>query len=513
MENQNNHIHPVLEVRNVSKEFSGIYALKNVDLLIYPGEVTAIIGENGAGKSTLMKIISGVYKEYEGDVFLNGKKTGYRSPKEASEQGVIIIHQELNLIPYLTITQNLFLGNELINRFGLLDGSGMRKKAKELLSRLHLEVDPDLPVNHLRIGQQQLVEIAKALLLESKVMIMDEPTSAISDHEVALLFEIINDLKAKGVAIVYISHKINELFEIADRFTVLRDGEKIGSGKMKDTTHDQLIQMMVGRNLSESSRKTGHFQTKEVLRVENLCFRNPENTKDYLVNDVSFSLKKGEVLGICGLMGAGRTELLEAIFGLYSPYVSGKIFIEGVGKQIRCVSDAIEAGIGLVPEDRKLQGLIMSMDLLRNTSLASLDGISKFIFINKRKEEEISKKYIKKLDIQVQTPRMEVQKLSGGNQQKVVIAKWLATHPKILLLDEPTRGIDVGAKTEIYQLISDLAQQGIGIIVVSSELPEILTVSDTILVLSESKLTARLDRADATEEIIMKAALCGKEQN
>ncbi len=513
MENQNNHTKPVLEVRNVSKDFSGIYALKKVDLQIYPGEVTAIIGENGAGKSTLMKIISGVYTEYAGDLFLGGQKVCYKNPKEASAEGVIIIHQELNLIPYLSITENLFLGNELINSFGLLDYPKMRKKAREHLGRLHLDIDPDTQLKQLRVGQQQLVEIAKALLLDSKVLIMDEPTSAISDHEVALLFQIINDLKGKGVAIVYISHKLNELFEIADRFTVLRDGEIVGSGCMKGTTHDQLIQMMVGRSLSESFRKADNLQSKEVLRVENLCFRNPENPKDFLVNCISFSLKKGEVLGICGLMGAGRTEVLEAIFGLYPGHVSGKIFVEGIEIQSKSVADAIRAGIGLVPEDRKLQGLILNMDVARNTSLASLEKISKFNFINKKKEEEISLNFIQKLNTQVKSPWMEVQKLSGGNQQKVVIAKWLATHPKILLLDEPTRGIDVGAKAEIYKLINELAGQGMGIIVVSSELPEILAVSDRILVLSESKMTAALNRDEATEEIIMKAALQGKEQN
>lgn len=511
MENQNNHTKPVLEVRNVSKDFSGIYALKKVDLQIYPGEVTAIIGENGAGKSTLMKIISGVYTEYDGDVILNGEKVCYKNPKEASEQGVIIIHQELNLIPHLTITENLFLGNELINRFGLLDTPKMHKKAKELLARLHLEIHPNTPLNQLRVGQQQLVEIAKALLLESKVLIMDEPTSAISDHEVALLFQIINDLKAKGVAIVYISHKLNELYEIADRYTVLRDGEKIGSGTMKGTTQDQLIQMMVGRNLSDSLNKGEYIRQKEIFRVENLSLRNPENTKDFLLTNIGFTLRKGEVLGICGLMGAGRTELLEAIFGLYPTFISGKIFVEGVEKQIRSVSDAIGAGIGLVPEDRKLQGLILNMDVTRNTSLASLEKISKFNFINKKREEEISLNFIQKLNTQVKSPKMEVQKLSGGNQQKVVIAKWLATNPKILLLDEPTRGIDIGAKAEIYKLINELAGQGMGIIMVSSELPEILAISDTILVLSESKLTAKLAREEATEEIIMKAALCEKE--
>lgn len=511
MQNQNNHSAPVLEIRNVSKDFSGIYALKNIDLQIFPGEVTAIIGENGAGKSTLMKIVSGVYNEYDGDVILNGEKVNFKNPKEASERGVIIIHQELNLIPYLSITENLFLGNELITRLGFLDSPKMHKKAKELLSRIHLDINPDTPLNQLRVGQQQLVEIAKALLLESKVLIMDEPTSAISDHEVALLFEIISDLKAKGVAIVYISHKLNELFEIADRFAVLRDGEKVGEGRMEGTSHDQLIQMMVGRNLADSFRKAENLHKKEVLRVENLCFRNPEKKNDFLVHEISFSLGKGEVLGICGLMGAGRTELLEAIFGLYPSFVSGKIFVDGEEKQIRNVNDAIAAGIALVPEDRKLQGLILHMNVAQNTSLASLDKVSKFNFINKKKEEALSLKFIQKLNTQVKSPKMEVHKLSGGNQQKVVIAKWLATHPKVLLLDEPTRGIDIGAKAEIYKLINELAEQGMGIIVVSSELPEILAVSDAILVMSESKQTAKLNRAEATEEMIMKAALREKE--
>lgn len=513
MENQNSCIKPLLEVKKVSKDFSGIYALKNVDLQIYPGKVTAVIGENGAGKSTLMKIISGVYTEYEGDIILNGKKICYKNPKEASEQGVIIIHQELSLIPYLNITENLFLGNELINRFGFLDTPKMNKKASELLGILHFDVNPDTPLNQLRVGQQQLVEIAKALLLESKVLIMDEPTSAISEHEVTLLFQIINDLKAQGVAIVYISHKLNELFEIADSYTILRDGEMIGSGSMKETSHDQIIQMMVGRDLPESLRKGSNIQSKEILRIENLFFRNPENPKDFLVNDVSFSLRQGEILGIYGLMGAGRTEVLEAIFGLYPTHISGKIFIEGVEKQFRSVSDAISAGIGLVPEDRKLQGLILSMDVMQNTSLASLDRISKYDFIDKKKEDELCTNFIQKLKTQVNSPKMEVNKLSGGNQQKVVIAKWLATNPKILLLDEPTRGIDIGAKMEIYQLINDLAGQGMGIIVVSSELTEILAISDNILVMSESKLTAKLSRQEATEEIIMKAALCEKELN
>ncbi|HKJ42438.1 MAG TPA: sugar ABC transporter ATP-binding protein [Sunxiuqinia sp.] len=511
MEKQNNTPVPILEVRNISKDFSGVYALQNVNLDIYPGEVTAIIGENGAGKSTLMKIISGVHTDYEGDVLLNGKKISFKNPKEAGENGMVIIHQELNLIPYLSITENLFLGNELSNKLGLLDYPQMNKKAKELLARLHLDIAPSTPLNQLRVGQQQLVEIAKALLLESKVLIMDEPTSAISDHEVELLFKIISELKSKGVAIVYISHKLKELFEIADRYMVLRDGKSMGSDIMKGTTHDQLIQLMVGRDLKKSFKKESTIGDKEVLRVENLTFKNPENKNDFLVDDVSFSLREGEILGISGLMGAGRTEVLEAIFGLYPKYVSGKVFVDGVEQNICCVNDAIAAGIALVPEDRKLQGLILNMNVAKNTSLSCLDKISKFNFIDQKNEAELSKQFIQKLNTKVSSSKQIVEKLSGGNQQKVVIAKWLATHPKVLLLDEPTRGIDVGAKSEIYKLISELAAQGMGIVFVSSELPEILAISDNILVLSESKLTAKLNRSEASEEVIMKAALVEKE--
>ncbi|MBN1986257.1 MAG: sugar ABC transporter ATP-binding protein, partial [Prolixibacteraceae bacterium] len=439
---------PILEVKNVSKDFSGVYALKNVDLQIYTGEVTAIIGENGAGKSTLMKIISGVHPDYEGEILLNGKVVTFKNPKEAAEKGIVIIHQELNLIPHLSITENLYLGQELTNALGLLDYQKMHKKSKELLELLKLEIDPRIPVNQLRVGQQQLIEIARALLFDSKVLIMDEPTSAISDSEVELLFSIIKELTAKGVAIVYISHKLNELFKIAQRFEVLRDGEKVGNGIIQETNHETLIKMMVGRDLTKNSRNAGPIHKEEILRVENLSFLNPENKTTYLVNNISFTLHKGEVLGIAGLMGAGRTELLEALFGMHPKSVSGEIFIENKKMKIQSVHDAVHAGLGLVPEDRKLQGLILNMNVEKNSTLASLEQVSKFGFLSKKKEEQLSSYYIKKMNTKVASPKMGVQKLSGGNQQKVVIAKWLATNPKILLLDEPTRGIDVGAKSE-----------------------------------------------------------------
>jgi ribose transport system ATP-binding protein len=512
MESPSN-IKPILEVQNISMHFSGVYALKDVSIEVFPGKVNALIGENGAGKSTLMKLVSGVYRDYEGKILLNDQVVRFANPKEAMNSSVVIIHQELNLFPDLSVAENLFLGQEPLNRLGLVNYQEMHRRTKELLGSLQLSINPTTKIRQLRVGQQQLIEIARALLFDSKVLIMDEPTSAISDHEVRLLFRIINDLKAKGVAIVYISHKLDELFKIADYYTVLRDGRKIGSGMMKETDEAMLIRMMVGRKLAENIGKEEGIGKVEVLRVENLQFRNPLNPDDYLVNNVSFILHRGEVLGIYGLMGAGRTELLEAIFGLFPKHVLGKIFIDGKEKSIRHVSDAIQTGIGLVPEDRKLQGLVMNMNVARNTSLASLNEVSRFSFINRKKEAELSRHFIDKLQTQVALDDMEVEKLSGGNQQKVVIAKWLATHPRILLLDEPTRGIDIGAKAEIYKLIRELAHEGMGIVMVSSELPEILAISDTIMVLSESRQKAILKCSDATEEIIMEAALSEKELN
>ncbi|OFY45883.1 MAG: D-xylose ABC transporter ATP-binding protein [Bacteroidetes bacterium RBG_13_44_24] len=501
---------PVLEVRDISKAFSGIDALRSVSIKIYPGQVNAVIGENGAGKSTLMKIISGIYSNYEGEIFLEGEPVRFNRSREAADKGIVIIHQELNLVPELTIAENIFLGQEPVTRFGLINYQEMHAKTKELLDRLDLSLHPATKTNRLRIGQQQLVEIARALLSDSKVLIMDEPTSAISEHEVKLLFRIIKSLKEKGVAVVYISHKLDELFEIADLFTVLRDGEMIGAGKMAEISYDGLIRMMVGRDLKEMRKRGKPVSDEEILRIENLCLKNPSGKESYLVNKVSFTLHKGEVLGICGLMGAGRTELLESIFGLYPKYVTGRVFVGGSERSIRSINEAIRTGLALVPEDRKLQGLILNMNVDENTSLASLDRISKFSFINKKQEENLSRHFIDKLRTRVASSKMEVSKLSGGNQQKVVIAKWLAVNPQVLLLDEPTRGIDIGAKGEIYDLIDELAGQGMGIVVVSSELTEILAIADTILVMSESRQTLNVKRPEATEELLMKAALAEK---
>ena len=507
----NNSIQADLNIRNVSKDFSGNYALKEVSMQFFPGQVTAVIGENGAGKSTLMKIVSGIYPDYEGEIFYQGEQISIKTPKEAAKKGIVIIHQELNLIPNLSVSENIFLGQELKSRLGLLDYQRMYKKTRELLARLQLDVEPDTPVGQLRVGEQQLVEIARALLFNSRVLIMDEPTSAISVHEVKLLFRIIKELRSQQVSIVYISHKLNELFEIADRYEVLRDGRLVGSGLMQEISHEKLIRLMVGRKIEDRIGNEIDFSGEEVLRVENLCLQNPANKNAPLVQHVSFTLHKGEVIGIYGLMGAGRSELLETIFGLHPKHSSGKINIEENEIEIRNVNTAIEVGIGLVPEDRKFQGLVLNMNVIKNTSLASLKNVSSFGFIDKKKDIELGNKYISKLNTSVPSVQIEVSKLSGGNQQKVVLAKWLATNPKILLLDEPTRGIDIGAKAEIYRLIKELSEQGIGIVIVSSELPEILAISDTILVLSESKLTASLKRNEANEEIIMTAAISEKQ--
>lgn len=502
---------PLLEVKDISKSFSGVQVLKDLNIKVMESRITAVTGENGAGKTTLMKIISGVYTDYEGQIFLNNEEVKFRSTRDAVDKGIIIIHQELNLVPYLSIAENIFMGREPVNRFGMIDYQKMHNKTREILSRLQFDINPAYRVNRLKVGQKQMVEIARALLFKSRLVIMDEPTSALSDHESELLFRIIKDLKNKGVAIIYISHKLDELFRIADNYFILRDGELAGSGGMADITRQEMIQMMVGRKISDvCTEKKEKRSNNEILRVEDLSMKDPQNTKNYKINNINFSLRKGEVLGICGLMGSGRTEVLEAIFGLYPDLVSGRIFIEGKETLIKNVKDAIRQGIALVPEDRSLQGLIMDMDLAKNTSLASLEKICRLSFINKKKETDLADYYTEKLNIQVPSPDIEVRKLSGGNQQKVVIAKWMATNPRILLLDEPTRGIDVGAKAEMYELIRELACKGMGIIAVSSELPEILKISDNIIVLSESKQTANIRRSEANEEIIMKAALAEK---
>ena len=496
-----------LAAEGVTKSFGGIKALDDAHVSVYAGQVNAVVGENGAGKSTLMKILAGVYQDYEGRLFLGGQEVSFANPRQAQEAGVAIIHQELNLIPHLSVAENVFLGREFLNALGLIDFKKMVDETRTLLDRLDLRVDPRRSVRELRVGQQQVVEIAKALALDARVIIMDEPTSAISEREVDVLFDLIRALTQQGVAIVYISHRLEEIFRIADRVTVMRDGRTVGSRACTELGHDDVVRMMVGRDIEDFFVKTEAPAGAEAFRIEDTRLDHPDRPGDYLVKDVGFSVKRGEVLGLFGLMGAGRTELFEAIFGLHTRTSSGRLFLEGKELRISSPADAIDRGISLVPEDRKQQGLVMDMSVAASVSLAGIRQVERFGFLSHRLERALTDEYVSRLQIKTASVQQPVKNLSGGNQQKVVIAKWLATKPKVLLLDEPTRGIDVNAKNEIYKLISELAAAGLAIVMSSSELPEIMTIADRIIVLSEGRQTAEFTRAQATEESILRAAL------
>lgn len=497
----------MLVAENITKKFSGVTALDNVCLELHAGKVNAIIGENGAGKSTLMKILSGVYAEYDGRIVLKNKQVSFQNTKQAQAAGIAIIHQELNLIPHLSIIENIFLGREIETAWGTLDKRKMRLQTQQLLQRLKLSVDADATIATLKVGQQQVVEIAKALLLDADVIIMDEPTSAISESEVAVLFDIIAQLKKEGKAIVYISHKLDELFTIADRFIIMRDGKTIESGDMQGMTHDSIIQKMVGREISIVKKVTKLYENNALLSVKNISLKHPERRDDLLLKNISFDLYRGEVLGVFGLMGAGRTELMETIFGLHAKQSAGSMAINGNDVIIGSPQDAIKAGIALVPEDRKRDGLVLGLDVKTNICITTLDDMQQAGLLNATKETALAKKYTAELSIKTSSDKQLAKNLSGGNQQKIVIAKWLATKPKVLLLDEPTRGIDINAKNEIYKLMLQLANEGMGIVMVSSELTEILAVSDRVMVMAEGNVTTLLNAVDATEDKILKAAI------
>ncbi len=497
----------MLVTRNISKRFGGVIALSSINMELHAGKVNAIIGENGAGKSTLMKILSGVHTEYEGSIELNGKAVKFRNTKEAEDAGIAIIHQELNLVPYLSIAENIFLGRELVDAFGMVKAKLMDDKTAELLAKLNLTIHPDTKIAALKVGQQQLVEIAKALYTNAEVIIMDEPTSAISDKEVDNLYSIIAQLKAEGKTIVYISHKLKELFALADRFVVLRDGCTVDEGNMNSITQDELIHKMTGRKIAVEKR-TAHFNNgTELLSVKNISLKHSFIRFKNILNNISFQLHKGEIIGVYGLMGAGRTELMECIFGLHPKNSSGEVMVNSSAQKIKCPADAIAAGIALVPEDRKLHGLILNQTIKSNISITILQKLESWGLLNFKKEKKLAHDYISKLSIKTSSDQNLARNLSGGNQQKIVLAKWMATHPQILLLDEPTRGIDVNAKSEIYKLIKMLADEGMGIIMVSSEMSEILSVSDKILVMTEGQLTATIPIEEATEASILKYAI------
>ncbi|MBS1653586.1 MAG: sugar ABC transporter ATP-binding protein [Bacteroidetes bacterium] len=502
----------MLVAKNITKRFSGVTALSNVSLELHPGKVNAIIGENGAGKSTLMKILSGIYTQYEGEIIFNNEVVHFSDTKEAEKAGISIIHQELNLVPYMSVAENIFLGRELVSKLGIVDKKKMNEETKRVLARLNLDIDPDTKIEKLKVGQQQMVEIAKALYSNAEVIIMDEPTSAISDKEVEQLFKVISQLKAEGKTIAYISHKLRELFTISDRFIVLRDGESVDEGDMAAITPDELIRKMTGRKLSFEKSGRSVADAEPLLTVSNISLRHPVFRFNNILTGISFTLHKGEILGVYGLMGAGRTELMEVIFGLHPKNASGEIRVHEKCRKIKSPADAINNGIALVPEDRKLHGLILNLTIKSNISLTVLKQLENWgLLLNAKKEKKLSDNYINSLAIKTSSDKNMAKNLSGGNQQKIVLAKWLATNPQVLLLDEPTRGIDINAKAEIYSLMKKLAAEGMGVIMVSSELPEILAVSDRVLVMCEGELTATIPIEEATEQEILKHAIHKKE--
>jgi ribose transport system ATP-binding protein len=493
---------PVIEMKGISKAFSGNRVLDQVDFQLLRGEIHALMGENGAGKSTLIKILTGIYERDAGKVFIKGKEVHFKNPKEAEQMGIAVIHQELNIIPYLTVYENMFLGKELtVGRFGITRDKEMKKKTKEYLDRLGIEIDPNTEAGNLSVGQQQMIEIARAVAANTEVLIMDEPTAALTDREIEALFKVIDSLKKQGVGIVYISHRMEEIFQICDRISVLRDGQFIDSKEVAKTNFDEIVKLMVGRQLGERFPERNTKIGQERFKVENL-------TSNGSFENISFSVHQGEIVGVAGLMGAGRSEIMQAIFG-YRSLDGGKMFIDGKEVTIKSPYEAITAGIAFVTEDRKSQGLILDLSVRENLSITTLDKISKKSVVSAKTEISLVDEMIEKLHVKTSGREISVKSLSGGNQQKIVIGKWLGIHPKILILDEPTRGVDVGAKKEIYQLMNDLTKQGVSIIMVSSELPEILGMSDRVLVIHEGKLANVLNKSEATQENIMQSATGG----
>jgi ribose transport system ATP-binding protein len=494
-------------MENITKHFGGVHALEGVTFEARAGEVHAICGENGAGKSTLMKILAGAITDYSGQIVLNGQPVSFSGPRAAEAAGIRIIHQELNLVPNLTVADNVFLGREQVSWLGWLNERAMEDQTRRLFERLGTPIAPRARVGDLRIGDQQMVEIAKALAVDAAIVIMDEPTSALSDAEVARLFRVIRDLRASGTTILYISHKMNEVFALADRVTVLRDGRFVALVERSQTTPAQVVRWMVGREIAELTLKPPHVGAKMLLQVENLSLPRPAGTSRPALTGISFTLHRGEILGVAGLLGAGRTELLEALFGASPEPPSGTIRLDGHPVRFQHPREAIAAGLALVTEDRKSLGLFDRMTVAENITICHLDALANAGLIHHSAEAHAVAHALDRYGIKAASGRAPVTSLSGGNQQKCILARWLLTAPKVLLLDEPTRGIDVGAKAEIYALMRHLAtHEGMGIIMTSSELPELLTVCDRILVLCEGRMTAEFPRAVATEEAIMHAA-------
>jgi len=495
---------PFIEMKGIKKAFHKHQVLTGVDFEVKPGEVHALMGENGAGKSTLMKILTGIYERDAGTVTVGGKEVHYKSPKEAEADGIAVIHQELNVIPTLSVAENIFLGREKTLSFtGVIRKREMEEEAKKYLEQLGVSISPKELVGQLSVGKQQIIEIAKALSLNAKCLIMDEPTAALTEREIQILFEVIQSLKEKGVSIVYISHRMEEIFTICDRISILRDGQFIGTKRIPDTNFDEVVQMMVGREIGERYPERDTSIGTERLRVEGL-------TLPGVCEDVSFSVRSGEILGVAGLMGAGRSEIMEMIFGARKKK-KGDIYINGKRVTISSPQQAIAHGLAFITEDRKQKGLVLQMSVRENLTLPNMKKVSRAGVFQSQKEQAMVKDLIERLRIKTSSPELEVKSLSGGNQQKVVIGKWLGTSPSILILDEPTRGVDVGAKKEIYEIMNELTRNGVAIIMISSELPEVLGMSDRIMVICEGKVTAIFDNHDEVDqEMIMTAATGGE---
>ena len=489
----------VLELKNIYKSFPGVKVLEDVTLQVRPGEVHALMGENGAGKSTLMKILMGIYKADQGSIFLEGKETAMHGPKDAMNKGISMIHQELNTVLDMEVAENVFVGRELLKKgmekLKIVDIARMREETGRYFREMNIDIDPRAKMRTLSVAEMQLVEIVKAISLNSKIIVMDEPTSAITEKEAAVLFTQIERLKKQGVAIIYISHKMDEIFRISDTITVLRDGQWIGTKPAKELDNDMLIKMMVGRELTDIYPKDPVEIGDVILEVKNL-------SRGKKVQDASFSLRKGEVLGIAGLVGAGRSELVETIFGLY-PKTGGQIFLHGKEVHIKNSADAIKNKMALITEDRKQTGLNLIVSVKENIASVSIGKLSTHGIVNDKKINEVSEKYIKELKIKTPDGNAIVGNLSGGNQQKVVLAKWLLDEPDIIIFDEPTRGIDIGAKRDIYLLINNLAKEGKAVIVISSEMAEVMGICDRILVMAEGRINGEVRREEFSQEVIM----------
>lgn len=499
----------LLEMKNITKKFGDVTALSNISIELEAGEILSLCGENGSGKSTLMKVLCGIYPygDYSGNIYFSDSELKAKNIKDTEQKGISIIHQELTLVKNMSVLENIFLGNEMTYK-GLTLDNEMYIRCKTLLQQVQLNIDPNTQVGELGLGQQQLVEIAKALNKQVRLLILDEPTASLTEKETAILLNLVKELKTHNIACIYISHKLNEVKEISDKICVIRDGEHIGTKVSSTMTEDDIITMMVGREITSLYPHELHEIKEEILRVENLSAWHPINTHIKRVNDVTFSLHAGEILGVAGLVGSGRTEMVQCLFGSYQGKHEGKIFINEEQVDIKNCAQAIRHKIVMVPEDRKKHGIVSIMEVGKNITLSSLKEycFGKMV-LNEAKEEQVIASAIKQLKVKTSSPNLAIGRLSGGNQQKAILAKCLLLNPKILILDEPTRGIDVGAKYEIYKLINQLAQECIGIIVISSELPEVLGISDRVLVMHQGKLKANLINNGLTQEQVMETAL------